>query len=495
VALDAVQEPVHDAAGDHPPVDAHGLVGVYGLAAALAAGTVAQGGYYVSGRVLLTVLVAGAAVLAVRERPRVARLFAGPVPAACGLLALWVLIRATTTDSVDLALAAAATLGTVAAAAVVVRAAGPVAREQGAKALTGLGALVGFTAWLGVATRTQRFVVLVETKLWRGASTLTYPNAAAALLVPLALLALGLVAARGYSYAAAAYLALVGVGATLSRAGLIALAAGLVMLALIGGHGPAGPLRVLWRCAPIGLGAAVAVAALGPSFPHKATPHPGIAVAGLLIGAAVALGLPRLPGAVRAAALPALAAAGGVVAWSRRHAPYLHPLLASRGNLDSSERSQAAHYAVELLRRYPLTGMGVGQSAFIVTGPDGGDAVAQYAHDEYLQTAVDLGLVGAVLLLGLLGAAALAIIAGRRTPARPRWAGATAALTAFAVHSGLDFLWHLAALPLLAGVLIGLATTGPAATAPRGHREERTTAPHDAPPFVPFDAPPGEEHQ
>jgi hypothetical protein len=41
--------------------------------------------------------------------------------------------------------------------------------------------------------------------------------------------------------------------------------------------------------------------------------------------------------------------------------------------------------------------------------------------------------------------------------ARGRWAGASAAVTALAVHSGFDFLWHPAVLPLLGGLLCGLA--------------------------------------
>jgi hypothetical protein len=40
------------------------------------------------------------------------------------------------------------------------------------------------------------------------------------------------------------------------------------------------------------------------------------------------------------------------------------------------------------------------------------------------------------------------------TPAT--WAGVMAGLSALAVHSGLDFLWHLPAIPLTAAVLAGL---------------------------------------
>jgi hypothetical protein len=108
---------------------------------------------------------------------------------------------------------------------------------------------------------------------------------------------------------------------------------------------------------------------------------------------------------------------------------------------------------------------------------------------------VDLGAIGAVLLVILLAAVALTVgtrpseladASGVTVGARPSeladasgvtvrrrggdvWAGALAALTAFAVHSGLDFLWHIAVLPLLAGLLVGLAATD--------RSEEPTNAP------------------
>ncbi|WP_327006601.1 hypothetical protein OHA72_04575 [Dactylosporangium sp. NBC_01737] len=39
----------------------------------------------------------------------------------------------------------------------------------------------------------------------------------------------------------------------------------------------------------------------------------------------------------------------------------------------------------------------------------------------------------------------------------PLWAGAAAAVTALALHSAFDFLWELAVVPLLLGVLVGIA--------------------------------------
>jgi O-antigen ligase len=333
-------------------------------------------------------------------------------------------------------------------------------RERYAEAVIGLGALVGLAAWYGVAARSPRFVVLVEHRLWRGTATLTYPNAAAALLAPLALLALCrcLAQPRCVVRLLSAYLVLVGLGATLSRAGFIALAIGLVVIGVL--------RQPVWRVLPVVLGAVVAVGALAPSFPYGGQPRPLVAVAGLVIGAVLAVGLARAVDhgrSVWVGAMLGTVAIAGPLAYGQLGAPYFGKILESRGNLSSSGRSEALASAVDLIERNPWTGVGVGQARFFVTGPGGRDAVALYAHDEYVQTFVDLGVVGAVLLLILIAAVVLQL----RRRGGPLWAGAVAALAAFAVHSGLDFLWHIAVLPLLAGLLTGLAATCPADSAVR----------------------------
>jgi hypothetical protein len=431
-----------------PP--AHVLV----LVAALTTGVVAQGGYYPPGRVLATVLVLVA--LAIAGRPSWTRFW--PVPAAAGALALWILVRAVSVDEYPTALGAVATLGCLVGALLILQRTDAAQREASAEILAWLGVLVAVTAWVGVAWRVPRFAILVENRLWRGASTLTYPNAAAALLVPLALLTLALLVGRprSVSRAAAGYLSLVGVGATLSRAGFIALAAGFVVLAFA-----AGVRATIRNTIPVALGAAVAVAALLPSVPQSAQPRPVLAVLGLLAGAAVAVGPVLLSGRARTvvvAALLGVAATGAAVAL-RGH--YLDQIWASRGNLDSSGRTGALRAAFEMVAQRPLTGTGMGLARFLWDTPDGAGAVALYVHNEYVQTLVDLGGIGLALLLALVAALVVYLYRGRRYPHRPGIrAGVLAALAAFAVHSGFDFLWHVAVLPLAGAFLIGLA--GPA---------------------------------
>jgi hypothetical protein len=434
-----------------PPV--HVLI----LVAALAAGVVAQGGYYPAGRVLVTILVTAALVVGWRAARWSGAEF-WPVPLAAGALALWILIRAVLADEYPTAFAAVATLGCLVAGLLILRRTDAAQRESSAETLIWLGALVAATAWLGVALRLPRFAILVENRLWRGASTLTYPNAAAALLVPLTLLALALLVARPRSVprAAAGYLLLVGVGATLSRAGFLALLAGFVVLAVV-----ARVRAVVWNALPLVLGAAIAVAALLPSVPRSAEPRPVLAGVGLLAGAAVAVGPVLLPGRARAAVVTAVLGVAGIVAATQLRGRYLDQVWASRGNLDSSGRSGALRAAFDMVAQRPFTGTGVGLARFLWDTPDGNGAVALYVHNEYVQTLVDLGGIGFALLLALFAALAVHLYRGRRYPHRPGIrAGVFAALAAFAVHSGFDFLWHVAVLPLVGGFLVGLA--GPA---------------------------------
>jgi O-antigen ligase len=325
--------------------------------------------------------------------------------------------------------------------------------------MVGLGAVVGLTAWLGVAFRSTRFAQLTDHRLWRGSSFITYPNAAAALLVPLALLAAGLLLRTGRtdparSWAAVAvWLTLTGVGAAVSRAGFGVLVLGLVVVAV-----EAGIRRTVAALAGPVLGAAVTVVALAPSVPAGDRPQPLLACAGLLVGAAVTACAVRLPPRLAAIILCGVAGLGVVTATllAMSDPGWLHAILASRATVDSSGRSGPLHAAGELIAHHPVIGYGVGVAQYIYVTSKGHIVFQPYAHDEYLQTLVDLGAIGVVLLLALFIALGRAVVRGRRPD--PLWAAAVAGLIAFAVHSGFDFLWHLAVLPLAGGILAGLAT-------------------------------------
>jgi O-antigen ligase len=212
------------------------------------------------------------------------------------------------------------------------------------------------------------------------------------------------------------------------------LVAGLLTLVLLAGlRGIAAPL----------LGAGLAVAALAPSFPAGAPPRPLWAVAGLLAGGVVAVG-PRWVRAV-ALLLPVLLIGSGAA-------------LASRVSLASAGRTGALRAALDMVS---FTGTGLGRAEFFWLTADGNGQLARYVHNEYVQILVELGVVGLVLLLGVFAACVVTIRAGRHFPHPPGIrAGAIAALVALAVHSGFDFLWHIAVLPLAGALFVGLA--GPA---------------------------------
>ncbi|GIF71244.1 O-antigen ligase family protein [Asanoa siamensis] len=426
------------------------------LLAALAAGVVAQGGFYAGGRLATLALTAVALGLAFAAA-RWSRRDAGPLLFAAGALIAWVLLRAALAGGhAPTALATAGSIAALVSAVTVLARTTPETREQVVVGLLGIGLLVAVTGWIGVAWHTGLFAVPVEQSLWRAASTLTYPNAAAAVLTPIALLALARHARTPQPTAlgaAVAFTLLVGLGATLSRAAAIAFVAGLIVLVVIAGR------RVLTRTAPVVAGAVLAVGALLPSVPVDNEPRPSLALGGLLAGLAVVAGATRAGRrtAITVAIGAGVAAAAALAVLARR--PDLTDLVTDRFSAASAGRSGATGAALDLIAAHPLIGSGPGIASYAWMDDSGAGYVARYVHNEYLQTVVDLGAVGGLLLLALCGAIAHTVRSGLRTAGPPPAAavGATAGLVAFAVHSAFDFLWQPAVLPLLAGLLIGLA--------------------------------------
>jgi len=329
-----------------------------------------------------------------------------------------------------------------------------------------LGILAAASGWYGVAWRHAPWA-LQDRALWRAATTLTYANAGAGLLVPLTLLALAQRSQRLRAPvpALATCMLLVGLGATLSRGGAVALAVGLVVLAWL-----LGAAVVARALAAPALGALVALVGLAPSMPASAAPRPALAVVALAAGFAVAAGMPllglRLGRRAQVAAL-----AGGVLM-----AALLVPAAMAVGvprtvahfrlSLTSSDRVQAAKAALRVADAQPLSGAGPDRALLFWKTADGRTLVIQYAHNEYLQELAETGAVGAALLLVVLALAARMVWRGRQAAgSRATWAGVVAGLVALALHSSFDFLWHLPAIPLIGALLIGI-------TAPPSARRE-----------------------
>jgi hypothetical protein len=327
----------------------------------------------------------------------------------------------------------------------------------------GIGLLVALTGWLGVAGRAGSWAFQAQ-GLWRAASTLTYPNATAALLAPISLVVLGrLVATPGsVPLAVAATGLLAGLAATMSRAGALAFVVGLVVLAGLRGFGAtaraaAGPVA----------GAVVALGCLLPSLPAAEPPQPALALVGLGAGLALAavtarLGWPTLAlvGGVLVAGIAGLLAIGGGAGSAAQ------TVAEARVTLASPDRTGALQAALRLVAQHPLTGTGPGQAELRWKGTDHGTHLYAYVHNEYLQFAAELGLVGLVLLAVLLAAMARLLWRARPTGrATDTWAGVVAATAAFAIHSGFDFVWHLPAIVLTVTLLVGLVLPAPT-TAP-----------------------------
>ncbi|RMG44291.1 MAG: hypothetical protein D6718_10315, partial [Acidobacteria bacterium] len=184
------------------------------------------------------------------------------------------------------------------------------------------------------------------------------------------------------------------------------------------------------------------------------------AFAGLAAGAAFA--------AVRRAVRPRrLAAGAGALLLLLLGLVALRP--GSLGDLDRPDhplRLRAGNWrgAVLVGLRRPLVGAGLGGFGALyprVRRPDDSETV--YAHNSWLQLAVEGGLPAAALL----GAAAFALFRRRRSAAGPeRWA--LAGTAAFAAHNLVDFTFYLPGVAVPAAVLAGMAF-------PAGAPAERAT--------------------
>ncbi len=430
------------------------------LLAAAAAGLLGQGAYYPSAQRPFGVLIAAATLLGLAAWPPTRddlRLL--PVVPALALAA-WAVLAGALVGVAGAGAGPALLLVGLVAVLLVCRRLRQEDREILLAGVIGIGLLVALAGWLGVADRAGSWAFQAQ-GLWRASSTLTYPNATAAVLAAISLVVLGrLVGTPGsvpVTLAATGLLA--GLAATMSRAGALGLVVGLVVLAGLGG------LRASARAAvgPVA-GALVALTCLLPSVPAASPPRPALALVGLgagLVLAALVARLPRWPalallGCVLAAGVAGLLATGGGVAGAAQ------TVAEARANFASPDRTGALHAALRLVAQHPLTGTGPGHADLRWKGHDHGTQLFAYVHNEYLQVAAELGLVGLVLLAILLVAIARLLWRARAT-GRPgaTWAGVVAAAAAFAVHSGFDFVWHLPAIVLTVTLLVGAALPAP----------------------------------
>jgi hypothetical protein len=440
--------------------------------AALAAATVGRGGYYRRvGEVGAVLLALAAVVLLGRQRFATLRL-GGWALVGLAVMATSTVVAGVLDHHLAGVLGPVALLAGLAVIVAVVAASTGAARRQLTDATLALGVFLAATAWIGVAFHLSP-LGHPDGGLWRAATTVTYANAAAAILGPLALWTLARATSHhGSATRCAAVLVLAGLGATLSRAGVASFVAGLLVLSALLGFG------VVWRAGGTALvGGLVATAALVPGMPVTSAAKPLLAVFGLAAG--LAIGAVRGPGAVNQPRHPgsrgrrlrigwvvllAGAAVGVALIGFGGHSR----VWSGRLSLSSPDRASLASAALHMWHNHPVSGVGPGRAVFIWTAADHQLVFDRYVHDEYLQIAVEQGLVGLVGLGALAAAAATTAFAGwqfgSRSPSdgdlradlKALRAGAIAGLVCLAIHSGFDFLWHVPAVPMIAAVAVGL---------------------------------------
>ena len=422
------------------------------LLAGVAGALLRQGAYYREAQWPVAVLLAGALVVALRAQPWSHADSRFPPLMVCAVLAGWAMVRAATAGDVAHGMGVVAMLAGVAATVVVARRATDV--DPTGAGIVALGVLTAMTGWIGLAWRVPPWA-LHDGGLWRAATTLTYANAAAGVLAAVTLVAVGRLVARPDSHptALSVCMLLTGLGATLSRGGMLAFAVGGLLLAALLG------LRSVARAvlAP-GIGAAVAFAGLVPSMSAGSSRNPLLASAALVAGLGVTSWLLSGGRGRRRAVLVAtvsIVLGAGVAAgdgWDSATA-----VRERRFTAASPDRTNAVRAAFRLVGEHPIVGVGPGRATLSWTSRDGTTLVGRYAHNEYLQLLVELGAIGLVLLLGLVVAIARAVVNARpRHPSAPLWAGAAGGLLALAVGSGVDFLWHVPALPLVGALLFAI---------------------------------------
>src|SRR4029453_18406090 len=167
---------------------ATGLAALLVLTAA-AAGLLGQGAYHPPVQRQVGLLVAAAAALALAARPPTRADVRLPPVLPALALAAWALLDATINGALAAGVRPALLAAGLAATLLGCRPLDHEHREALLAGVTGIGLLVALAGWLGVAARVGAWAWQGQ-GLWRASSTLSYPNAAAAVLAPVALLVL-----------------------------------------------------------------------------------------------------------------------------------------------------------------------------------------------------------------------------------------------------------------------------------------------------------------
>ncbi len=150
------------------------------------------------------------------------------------------------------------------------------------------------------------------------------------------------------------------------------------------------------------------------------------------------------------------------------------------GQLSGAGRHDFYRVAVDSFEEKPLLGHGAGTYEFSWERLRSIDIPVHDAHSLYLEAFSELGLVGGLVVLGLIGSLLWTGFGAWRAASggqRELCAALLAAMTAFAVGAAFDWFWEIAALGavffLAAGVLVAIRCAQLSAGAKRRKRDER----------------------
>lgn len=152
------------------------------------------------------------------------------------------------------------------------------------------------------------------------------------------------------------------------------------------------------------------------------------------------------------------------------------------GSLNGANRDEFWRVAIDAFGEKPVLGHGAGTYQFSWEQLRSIPLPVRDAHSLFLEAFAELGLVGGLLVLGLVGAllwTGFAAWRAARGPQQELYAVLLAACIAFVVGAAIDWFWEIAALGaiffLASGVLVAgrCAQLSPPPAAANGRREER----------------------